>query len=236
MSGTLQASVVKDGASATNNLAMDASGNVTVGNNLTVNGTSSHTGNATFSGTITGSSTLAVTGTITGSSTVAGATGILYPLVSGTAQASTSGTSIDFTGIPSWVKRITVMFNGVSTNGSSPVQFQLGTSGGPITSGYLGGTTAWSSTGTAGGNYTTGLSTYLASGESSAALRNGIAVFTLITGTTWAGVVNIYISNTTYGCTGCTSISLGAALTQVRITTVNGTDTFDAGSINILYE
>ena len=39
MSGTLQASVVKDSASATNNLALDASGNVTVGNNLTVNST-----------------------------------------------------------------------------------------------------------------------------------------------------------------------------------------------------
>ena len=46
MSGTLQASVVKDGASSTNNLAMDASGNVTVGNNLTVTGTSTTTGTA----------------------------------------------------------------------------------------------------------------------------------------------------------------------------------------------
>jgi len=62
----------------------------------------------------------------------------LYPLVSGTAQASTSGTSIDFTGIPSWVKRITVMFSGVSTNGTSEVTLQLGTSSGFVTSGYLG--------------------------------------------------------------------------------------------------
>ena len=114
MSGTLQASVVKDSASATNNLALDASGNVTVGNNLTVNGTSTHTGNATFAGTITGSSTIAAS------------TGTLYPIVSGTSQASTSGTSITFTSIPSWVKRITVMFNGVSTSGTSSWLVQIG--------------------------------------------------------------------------------------------------------------
>lgn len=32
------------------------------------------------------------------------------------------------------------------------------------------------------------------------------------------------------------TISLAGALDNVRLTTVNGTDTFDAGSINILYE
>jgi len=32
------------------------------------------------------------------------------------------------------------------------------------------------------------------------------------------------------------SKTLSDTLTQVRITTVNGTDTFDAGTINILYE
>ena len=62
------------------------------------------------------------------------------PLVSGTSQASTSGTSIDFTSIPSWVKRITVMFNGVSTNGTSNLQIQLGTGATPTytVTGYLG--------------------------------------------------------------------------------------------------
>jgi len=54
--------------------------------------------------------------------------GVNSSIVSGTAVASTSGTSIDFTSIPSWVKRITVMFNGVSTNGSSNLLVQLGTS------------------------------------------------------------------------------------------------------------
>ena len=56
-------------------------------------------------------------------------------ITSGTSQASTSGTSIDFTSIPSWVKRITLMFNGVSTNGTSNYQIQIG-SGSVTTSGY----------------------------------------------------------------------------------------------------
>ena len=56
-------------------------------------------------------------------------------IVSGTAQNSTSGTAIDFTGIPSWVKRITVMFNGVSTNGTSNLLLQIG-AGSVTTSGY----------------------------------------------------------------------------------------------------
>lgn len=58
------------------------------------------------------------------------------PLTQGTSQASTSGTAIDFTGIPSWVKRITVMFSGVSTNGTSVPQIQVG-AGSVTTSGYL---------------------------------------------------------------------------------------------------
>jgi len=66
---------------------------------------------------------------------VNGATGIVTGvIVSGTAVASTSGTSIDFTSIPSWVKRVTVMFAGVSTNGTGSYLIQIGDSGGIETS------------------------------------------------------------------------------------------------------
>ena len=70
--------------------------------------------------------------------TLVAVTGTLAPIVSGTAVASTSGTSIDFTSIPSWVKRITVMFSGVSVSGTSNMQIQLGDSGGVENTGYLG--------------------------------------------------------------------------------------------------
>jgi len=93
-----------------------------------------HESSATNNIVLDASGNTAIQGTLR----VGGVATNIYPLVSGTSQASTSGTSIDFTGIPSWVKRITVMFNGVSTNGTSNKQIQLGDSGGFETTGYLG--------------------------------------------------------------------------------------------------
>ena len=153
-------------------------------------------------------------------------------ITSGTAVASTSGTSIDFTSIPSWAKRITVMFNGVSTNGASAPMVQLGTSSGVTTTGYLAGGVEGATT---RGTYTTGFGTV---SGSAANLIYGSYVITLITGNTWVASHNmmLYQAGVYYQLTGAGSIALGGTLDRVRITTVNGTDTFDAGSINILYE
>jgi hypothetical protein len=74
--------------------------------------------------------------TIDGSASVTINSGAVLGITSGTAVASTSGTSIDFTSIPSWVKRITVMLNGVSTSGTSIPLIQLGDSGGIENTGY----------------------------------------------------------------------------------------------------
>jgi hypothetical protein len=163
--------------------------------------------------------------------------GALYPLTSGTAVASTSGTSIDFTSIPSWVKRITVNFAGVSTSGTSFVQIQLGTGGTPTytTSGYLGSVTS-SQTGTATANISAGFVTDNSSVGAAASIRHGSYVISNITGNTWICNGSLGLSNTTFVCVTAGSVPLGAALTAVRITTAGGTDTFDAGSINILYE
>ena len=161
----------------------------------------------------------------------------LYPLVSGTAQASTSGTSIDFTGIPSWVDRVTVMFSGVSTNGTSEVIFQLGTSGGFVTSGYLGAAITVTNATSGASNLSSGFLVRLgATAGTAAAVRHGHAVFTLIGSNTWVCSLNMGVSNTDYLATTAGSIALADVLTQVRITTVGGVNTFDAGSINILYE
>lgn len=156
---------------------------------------------------------------------MAGGAGRATALVSGTAVASTSGTSIDFTGIPSWVKRITVMFNGVSTNGTSNYLVQVG-SGSITSSGYLGvfGTT----------QFTAGFG--VASG-SAANVWFGQMAICLISS-------NSYVAASSFGNTaggtqqngGGASPNLSGPLDRVRITTANGTDTFDAGSINILYE
>jgi len=152
---------------------------------------------------------------------------------SGTAQASTSGTSIDFTGIPSTAKRITVMFSGVSLSGSSQFLIQLGTSGGVTTTGYSGFGIRYSSSSLGAGNFTTGAGF----ANLTATTYSGSIVFTNISGNTWtwAGQLGTPNSSELGGATSG-GINLGAVLTRVRITTANGTDTYTAGSINILYE
>ena len=151
-------------------------------------------------------------------------------IVSGTAVASTSGTSIDFTGIPSWVKRVTVMFNGVSTNGTSQGLIQLG-SGSFTTSGY---TSQWALTGigTLNGTASTGLAWYSGSASEE---KIGHLVITNVSGNVWvcSGVLRV---TSGYMCAQAGNITLSGTLDRVRITTGNGTDTFDSGSINILYE
>ncbi len=167
----------------------------------------------------------------TGSVVVNGVNG---SLVLGTAQNSTSGTSIDFTGIPSWVERITVMFTGVSVSGTSLLLFQLG-AGSVTTSGYTSSSgrvnnsnVATSVTSTAG---------FVAAIDPAAAsLASGHAVFTNLTGNTWVYSVNGGCTGNAVGFFGGGNVALGGVLDRVRITTVNGTDTFDAGSINIMYE
>jgi len=151
-------------------------------------------------------------------------------ITSGTAVASTSGTSIDFTSIPSYVKRITVMFSGVSTNGSSLVIVQLGTGGVPTTSGYQGAINQ-------AGSYaqlTTGLGTNNNSGA--ADTRTGLITITNISSNTWVSSAIVFLNSSAVGGGGAGVISLAGVCNLVRITTVNGTDTFDAGTVNILLE
>jgi hypothetical protein len=155
-------------------------------------------------------------------------------LTLGTAVASTSGTSIDFTSIPSWVKRITVSFQGVSgSSGSSNFQIQLG-AGSITTSGYIGAATFHSASAISATNYTSGLVVQNATDAN--ALYSGIYTFVTLGSNKWVGSGAIEGNQSSYGGSGSTSITLGGTLDRVRITTVNGTDTFDAGTINILYE
>ena len=167
---------------------------------------------------------------IDGSASVTINSGAVLGITSGTAVASTSGTSIDFTGIPSWVKRLTVMLNGVSTSGTSSLLVQIG-SGSVTTSGY---TSTSGNTGTGAADSTAGyiLTVSTAAGD---ILYGNVLICSLGS--------NIYIqsgmlavSSGRFQGSGGKSSALSGALDRVRITTVNGTDAFDAGTINILYE
>jgi len=155
-------------------------------------------------------------------------------IVSGTAQASTSGTSIDFTGIPSWVKRVTVMFNGVSTNGSSNVQVQIG-AGTFSTSGYS-GISVLTGNSSVNAAYSGSGFLFTDNGQSTTNVGYGHLVLETPGSNNWIGVGQLgYVTRSIITWSNG-SIALSGTLDRVRITTVNGTDTFDAGSINILWE
>ncbi len=165
--------------------------------------------------------------TITGTSVRGGIT-------SGTVVASTSGTSIDFTSIPSYVKRITVMFDGVSLNGVSHLLVQIGDSGGIETTSYKAQSTI-SNTGSATLNSVAGFPIYA---SEAAFTQNGNLIINTLGSNTWTATgTNAMIggSANSMNMTGG-SKTLSGTLDRIRITTVNGTDTFDAGSINILLE
>jgi hypothetical protein len=162
------------------------------------------------------------------------------PLTLATAQNTTSGTSINFSAIPSWARRITVSFNGVSTNGSSRLAVQLGTSSGLTTTGYT------SFTGTFGRTAENFQNTdRVTSGFGwwhGAAIDAGYGNMILInvSGNTWVSSHSGGVSGGSGGSfdfviVGGGSVALPGTLTQLSLTTVSG-DTFDAGSVNIMYE
>ena len=150
------------------------------------------------------------------------------------AQSSTSGTSITFTGIPSTAKRITIIYSGVSTNGTSPPIAQAGTSGGFVTSGYIGGG-GYGGTSSGGGNTTVGFAINGVTWDANAT-ANGSTVLYNISGSTWVSSTAVGQSDSGHFVVAGSSVTLSGLLTQLRVTTINGTDTFDAGSINIFYE
>ena len=170
---------------------------------------------------------------IDGSAGVTTNTGAVYNgIQAATAVASTSGTSIDFTSIPSWVKRITVMFSGVSLSGASDYVIRVG-SGSVVTSGYTSNTYRINPT-PAGTSLTSG---FIFGGYIAATVSNGTYVLTLIDSATnkWVGSGQL-LGTDVLASISTGIVALSGTLDRLRITTVSGTDTFDAGSINILYE
>lgn len=147
------------------------------------------------------------------------------------AAKSATGTAVDFTGIPSWVKRITVMLSRASTNGSSYFLTQLGTNSGFQTTGY---TSQATSGNTPAATTTAGLAMN-ANTAGAATLHDGHLVITRVAGNEFVATGNFGAPNIN-GSYSAGSVTLSGTLDRLRVTTVNGTDTFDAGTINVLYE
>jgi hypothetical protein len=173
----------------------------------------------------------AVAGTNTLTLQAATATNAVNTLA--TSVASTSGTSIDFTGLPAWVKRITVMCIGVSQNSAGQTLIlQIG-AGSVTTSGYS-SSNAFIAPSTDSGGVTTGFPINRGSGATAA--FHGIATICSFGSNSWVFSSTMADTPQTQVHFGAGSIALGGTLDRVRLTTIGGTATFDAGSINILYE
>jgi hypothetical protein len=235
LSGIVNANIDAAAAIAFSKLAALDSANILVGNGSNVATKVAVTGDVTISNagvTAIGDNKVVTAKILDANVTPAK---LSQPFTLATSQASTSGTSIDFTGIPSWAKRITVMFDGVSTNGTTRVQVQLGDAGGVEATNYF-STVIQTTEGVATSGTSPFSTGFPINYGTTGANRTGALVINLMSGNKWVahGILND---------TGNSNISLTVGLkglsdtlTQVRITTVNGTDTFDAGAINISYE
>ena len=186
-----------------------------------------------LSGDTSGSITVAAPA-VAGSNTqtLVSATGTLAPLISSTAVAASSGTAVLFTGIPSWVKRITVLFNEVSLSGTDSILVQIGDAGGVETTGYVSSSTG--TTGAAGGT-SSSTSGFIVASTLASYVNSGALVLTLMGSNLWiASGAGKLATNTSWFAGG--SKTLSDTLTQLNIT-VTGANTFDgAGTVNILYE
>jgi hypothetical protein len=159
-------------------------------------------------------------------------TGAYGQLKSGT-SVSLTGTSVNFTSIPSWVKRITVMFSGMSGSGTSAFLVQLGTAGGVVSTGYTATGNAFNqSNGTFGSSSTAG---FVIHNRNAADVFSGSMSIMNISSTNWVASFSGKSLNTVCH-SGGGDVAIGSTITSLRVTFANGTDTFDAGSINIMYE
>lgn len=147
------------------------------------------------------------------------------------AQNSTSGTAIDFTGIPSWAKKITVIFKGVSTSGTSSILVQIGSTTFTTTE-YISGasrlTTAVNSFSSTAG--------FIIGTASASESFSGNEIITNITSNVWVSSHNGGQSPIPSSFSGGGYVTLPGVLDRIRITTVNGTDLFDSGMINVMVE
>ena len=154
--------------------------------------------------------------------------------------ASTSGSAVAFTGIPSTAKMIIINLQMVSLSGTDAIIFQLGDSGGVETSGYYNYSIEEDSGNQAAEIGTSGM---LINARSAAYGTSCQAIWTLMDSTNniWMGSLS---GSTTAAYGGDDSVqyahfatckkALSATLDRINIDT-DGTNTFDAGSISIMY-
>jgi hypothetical protein len=194
-----------------------------------VRGSESVTGNLS----VTGSATVAGALSVTGALSVGG--NEVRQLTAATSKSASGVSSVIFNDIPSWVKRVTIMFHNITFNSAfdNIVQLGTGTSASPtiIASGYNGGASRLSSSGTNGTNRTDG---FIVKTDNVSSVLSGNMVITKLTGNTWVASAVFGLSANTYTSISGGSIALANPLTQVQF--ASGASTFTGGSVNIMYE
>ena len=231
MTATLKTTNIQEPSSSTVNITLPSSGG-----GVTINGATS--GGVTLAAPATASGTI----TLPAGTGTAAVQGVSSNIASGIVNAGGANpfngtlTSIDFTGIPSWVKRVTVVFNGVGINATTEIQIQIG-SGSVTTSGYTSSCARFNAGGTGlpASSFTSGFQA--TNGLSSSSTLSGFATIVSMPSNSYG-----YSANLDFGTSGNTicpstgAVTLSGSIDRVRITTVSGTATFNAGNINILYE
>jgi len=208
--GTVRLGVGNSGATTADAVTVTNAGNATVLGNLTVSGA----GTSTFAGTLNATTALQSGGIAA------------ERVVRETPKVTTSGTAVGFTGLPSWVDRITVQIMGVSTTAGG-AYIQIG-SGSYVSTGYLSGygSIQTSSSATASATGFLAVQTQACYGSVILTLANSTTNTWVASGSIWYPAAPAM-----YVITG--QVSLSGVLDRIQITT---TGAFNAGSVNIIYE
>jgi len=156
---------------------------------------------------------------------------LIFKMSAGGVSASGS-TSVDFTSMPSWINIITVTFRNISTVSNDNILVQLGTSSGVTTSGYVSTSIDFDGSGAVTTSSTSGFVFKVNPGSN---IINGTMIIAYTGSNAWVNNHTASI-NTNIMSVGGGTIALGGTLDRVRITTVSGTDAFDAGTLNVLYQ
>jgi hypothetical protein len=213
---------------------LDVSGNVNIDSGLIfANGTTNRVGinNANPTAVLDVSGNVVVSGNLNVNSAITIGSNSVQRMFIDTAKTTTSGTSAEFTGIPSWAKKITIILNEVSTNGNNDILIQIG-SGSYETSGYL--STFCAITGANACSVASSTIGYLLNSGSGGNVASGHLTITPVSGNTWIGSGTVKTTGSRVGnLAGSKTIS--GTLDRIRIATTS-TDQFDNGSVNILIE
>lgn len=144
----------------------------------------------------------------------------------------TTQTSVDFTGIPTWAKRVTVLFSGVSTNGTASYLIQSG-AGAIQTTGYASSSSSLTATAVSTATNAAGI---LINQSAANNVFHGAVVLSKVTGNVWAVMGALATSANTASFVVASGFTLAGLLDRIRLTTTTSTDQFDAGSVAISWE